>query len=45
LLAGDQGVLVYTLYCSEMSELLWGVWYLLAILTTTYVGAAIAPRW
>lgn len=48
LLAGAQGLLVYSLYCPEMAVPFWGVWYVLAIVTTTAVGAAIAPpclRW
>lgn len=48
LLAGAQGWLVYTLYCSEMAAPFWGVWYVLAIVITTAIGAAIAPhclRW
>jgi hypothetical protein len=47
-LAGAQGLLVYSLYCSEMAAPFWGVWYVLAIVITTAVGAAIAPhclRW
>lgn len=44
LLAGAQGVLVYSLYCSEMAVPFWGVWYVLAIVLTTAIGAAIAPR-
>lgn len=43
LVAGAEGVLVYSLYCSEMSVPFWSVWYLLAILTTTGVAAAVAP--
>jgi hypothetical protein len=48
LLAGAQGLLVYSLYCSEMAAPFWGVWYVLAIVTMAAVGAAIAPhclRW
>lgn len=48
LLAGAQGLLVYSLYCSEMAVPFWGVWYVLAIAITTFIGAAIAPhclRW
>jgi hypothetical protein len=48
LLAGAQGLLVYSLYCSEMAVPFWGVWYVLAIAITTAFGAAIAPlclRW
>ncbi|WP_069266448.1 DUF1109 domain-containing protein [Paraburkholderia nodosa] len=48
LLAGAQGLLVYSLYCSEMAVPFWGVWYVLAIVITTAVGAAVAPhclRW
>ena len=48
LLAGAQGLLVYSLYCSEMALPFWSIWYVLAIAVTTAVGAAIAPhclRW
>jgi hypothetical protein len=48
LLAGAQGSLVYSLYCSEMSVPFWGIWYVLAIVTTAAMGAALAPfylRW
>jgi len=48
LLAGGQGLLVYSLYCSEMAVPFWGVWYVLAIVITTALGSAIAPhclRW
>jgi hypothetical protein len=44
LLAGAQGLLVYSLYCSEMAVPFWGVWYVLAIAITTAIGATIAPR-
>jgi hypothetical protein len=44
LLAGAQGLLVYSLYCSEMAAPFWGVWYVLAIAVMTAIGAAIAPR-
>ena len=44
LLAGAQGLLVYSLYCSEMAVPFWGVWYVLAIAITAAIGAAIAPR-
>lgn len=48
LLAGAQGVLVYSFYCSEMAVPFWGIWYVLAIAITASIGAAIAPfylRW
>lgn len=48
LLAGAQGLLVYSLYCSEMAVPFWSVWYVLAIVVTNAAGAAIAPyclRW
>ena len=48
LLASAQGLLVYSLYCSEMSVPFWGVWYVLAIIITAGIGAALAPiylRW
>lgn len=45
LLAGAQGWLVYSLYCSEMAAPFWGVWDVLAIVITTAIGAAIAPHY
>ena len=48
LLAGAQGLLVYSLYCSEMAVPFWGIWYVLATIITAAIGAAIAPsylRW
>lgn len=48
LLAGAQGLLVYSLYCSEMSVPFWGIWYVLGILITAGLGAVLAPlylRW
>jgi hypothetical protein len=48
LLAGAQAVLVYSLYCSEMSVPFWGIWYVLGILITAAMGAVLAPlylRW
>jgi len=48
LLAGAQGLLVYSLYCSEMSVPFWGIWYVLALVITAAIGAALAPvylRW
>jgi hypothetical protein len=48
LVAGAQGLLVYSLYGSEMSVPFWGIWYGLAIVVTTCIGAALAPiylRW
>ena len=44
LLAGAQGLLVYSLYCSEMAVPFWGIWYVLATIITAAIGAAIAPR-
>lgn len=44
LLAGAQGLLVYSLYCSEMAIPFWGVWYVLAMVITTAAGTATAPR-
>jgi hypothetical protein len=48
LLAGAQGLLVYSLYCSEMSVPFWGVWYVLGISITAGIGALMGPlylRW
>jgi hypothetical protein len=48
LLAGAQGLLVYTLYGAEMAVPFWGIWYVLAIAVTTSIGAAFGPwllRW
>ena len=45
LLAGAQGVLVYSLYSAEMAIPFWGVWDVLAMASTSVIGAAIAPCW
>jgi hypothetical protein len=48
LLAGAQSLLVYSLYCSEMSIPFWGVWYVLGIIITAGLGALFGPfylRW
>jgi hypothetical protein len=48
LLAGAQGVLVFSLYCSQMHVPFWGIWYVLSVLIMSAIGAAIAPaclRW
>lgn len=48
LVAGAQGVLVYSLYCVEMAPPFWGVWYVLGMLAPTLLGALAGPillRW
>jgi hypothetical protein len=48
LLAGAQGLLVYSLYASEMSMPFWSLGHILAIAITAGIGAALAPlylRW
>ncbi|WP_322014631.1 DUF1109 domain-containing protein [Paraburkholderia sp. J12] len=45
LLAGAQGLLVYSLYCSEMAVPFWGIWFVLALAITTGMGATVAPRY
>jgi len=48
LVAGAQGVLVYSLYCVEMAPPFWGVWYVLGMLAPTMMGALAGPlllRW
>jgi hypothetical protein len=48
LLAGAQGLLVHSLYCSDMPVAFWSVWHVLAIIVTAGIGAGIAPsylRW
>jgi hypothetical protein len=45
LLAGAQGLIVYSLYCSEMAAPVWGVWYVLAVVVTAAIGAVAAPRY
>lgn len=48
LVAGAQGVLVYSLYCVEMAPSFWGVWYVLGVLAPTALGALSGPillRW
>lgn len=44
LLAGAEGVLVYTLYGVEMSVPFWGVWYVLAMAITTGLGALLGLK-
>lgn len=47
-LAGAQGLLVHSLYCSEMPVAFWSIWHVLAIAVTAGIGAIIAPsylRW
>lgn len=43
-LAGAQGILVYSLNCAEMEVPFWSVWYVLAIIVTGGIGATIGPR-
>lgn len=48
LVAGAQGVIVYSLYCVEMAPPFWGVWYVLGMLAPAALGALAAPallRW
>ncbi|WP_343584810.1 DUF1109 domain-containing protein [Herbaspirillum sp.] len=48
LVAGAQGVLVYSLYCVEMAPPFWGIWYVLGVLAPTLLGALSGPmllRW
>ncbi|MBP0596763.1 DUF1109 domain-containing protein [Herbaspirillum sp. LeCh32-8] len=48
LVAGAQGVLVYSLYCVEMAPPFWGVWYVLGVAAPTALGALAGPlllRW
>jgi len=48
LVAGAQGVLVYSLYCVEMAPPFWGVWYVLGVALPTGAGALCGPwllRW
>lgn len=48
LLAGAQGVLIYTLYCPAMPVPYWSVLQIAAMLMTTAIGAALGPvciRW
>ncbi|WP_419690738.1 DUF1109 domain-containing protein [Burkholderia theae] len=48
LVAGAQALIVYSLYCSEMAIPFWGVWYVLSLMLTVALGAALAPvllRW
>ncbi|MBV8622541.1 MAG: DUF1109 domain-containing protein [Herbaspirillum sp.] len=44
LVAGAQGVLVYSLYCVEMAPPFWGVWYVLGVALPTAAGALCGPR-
>ncbi|CAN7290058.1 NrsF family protein [Caballeronia sp. LjRoot31] len=43
LLSGAQAVLVYTLYCVEMTIPLWAVWYVLGRLVPTVLGGFPGP--
>lgn len=48
LVAGAQGVLVYSLYCVEMAPPFWGIWYVLGMLAPTLLAALSGPvllRW
>ncbi|CAM8846637.1 DUF1109 domain-containing protein [Burkholderia pseudomallei] len=45
LLAGAQALVVYSLYCAEMSMPFWGVWYMLSLMLTEALGAMLAPIW
>ncbi|WP_427183384.1 DUF1109 domain-containing protein [Bordetella bronchialis] len=45
LLAGAQGLLVHSLYCSDMPVAFWSVWQVLAIAVTAGIGAGLAPRY
>jgi hypothetical protein len=44
LLSGAQAVLVYTLYCVEMTVPFWGVWYVLGMLVPTVLGGLLGPK-
>jgi len=44
LLSGAQAVLVYTLYCVEMTVPFWGVWYVLGMLVPTGLGGLLGPK-
>jgi hypothetical protein len=44
LLSGAQAMLVYTLYCVDMSIPFSGAWYVLAILLPTILGGLVGPR-
>jgi hypothetical protein len=44
LLAGAISAAIYALHCTETSPLFYAVWYGLAILAVTLLGAALGPR-
>jgi|SRR5450830_115431 len=44
LVAGAQGLMVYTLYCTEMAMPFWGIWYVIGMLLPTAIGALLGPR-
>ncbi|RXZ32360.1 DUF1109 domain-containing protein [Oxalobacteraceae bacterium CAVE-383] len=44
LVAGAQGVLIYTLYCTEMAVPFWGIWYALGMLAPTVAGGFLGRR-
>lgn len=42
--AGAVGALVYTLHCPELAAPFLGLWYVIGMLATTLLGAAVGPR-
>lgn len=44
LLSGGAAALVYSIHCTEDNPLFYAVWYLLAILAATALGALLGPR-
>lgn len=44
LLAGGTAAALYAIHCTEDSPLFYGVWYVLAILSVTGLGAILGPR-
>jgi hypothetical protein len=45
LLAGAQGLLVFSLYCSDMALPFWGIGYALALAVTSGIGAALGRNY
>ena len=45
LLSGGAAAAIYAVHCTEDSPLFYAVWYVLAILAATALGAALGRRW
>jgi hypothetical protein len=45
LMSGGAAAAIYAVHCTEDSPLFYAVWYMLAILAVTVLGAALGRRW